>query len=54
MKVRNVIIGFMVASLTGCSMGHRDPVEIKQTLDKSINENGGCYLLIYPLQYKLI
>ncbi|MUJ24883.1 pilus (MSHA type) biogenesis protein MshL [Aliivibrio fischeri] len=48
MKVRNVIIGFMVASLTGCSMGHRDPVEIKQTLDKSINENGGQLLADLP------
>lgn len=48
MKVRNVIIGFMVASLSGCSMGHRDPVEIKQTLDKSINENGGGLLTDLP------
>ncbi|PQJ88260.1 pilus (MSHA type) biogenesis protein MshL [Aliivibrio sifiae] len=48
MKVRNVIIGFMVASLAGCSMGHRDPVEIKQTLDKSINENGGQLLTELP------
>ncbi|MDD9197094.1 pilus (MSHA type) biogenesis protein MshL [Aliivibrio sp. S3MY1] len=48
MKVRNVIISFMVASLAGCSMGHRDPVEIKQTLDQSINENGGQLLIDLP------
>lgn len=48
MKVRNVIISFMVASLAGCSMGHRDPVEIKQTLDQSINENGGQLLADLP------
>ena len=48
MKVRNVIISFIVASLAGCSMGHRDPVEIKQTLDQSINENGGQLLSDLP------
>ena len=48
MKARNVIISFMVASLAGCSMGHRDPVEIKQTLDQSINENGGQLLSDLP------
>ncbi|MDD9175577.1 pilus (MSHA type) biogenesis protein MshL [Aliivibrio sp. S2TY2] len=48
MKVCNVIIGLMVASLTGCSMGHRDPVEIKQTLDKSINDNGSQLLVDLP------
>ncbi|MCP3698724.1 MAG: pilus (MSHA type) biogenesis protein MshL [Aliivibrio sp.] len=48
MKVSNVIIGLMVASLTGCSMGHRDPVEIKQTLDKSINDNGSQLLVDLP------
>lgn len=48
MKVRNVIIGFMAVSLAGCSMGHRDPVEIKQTLDKSINDNGGQLLADLP------
>ena len=48
MKVRNVIVGFMAVSLAGCSMGHRDPVEIKQTLDKSINDNGGQLLADLP------
>lgn len=48
MKVRNVIISFMVASLAGCSMGHRDPVEIKQALDQSINENGEQRLAELP------
>lgn len=48
MNVRNAIISFMVASLAGCSMGHRDPVEIKQTLDQSINENGGQLLADLP------
>lgn len=48
MKVRNVIIGFMAVSLAGCSMGHRDPVEIKEALNQSINENGAQLLAELP------
>lgn len=44
MKACKIIVGLMVASLAGCSMGHRDPTEIKQTLDQSINDNGGQLL----------
>ncbi len=39
MEVRNVIVGITVALLVGCSMGHNNPREIKQALDKSINDN---------------
>ncbi len=34
-----VVIGIIIVSLAGCSMGHRDPVEIKQELDQVINTN---------------
>ena len=36
--MRKVGVGIVVASLMGCSMGHRDPVEVKQALNESINE----------------
>ncbi|MCG3721787.1 pilus (MSHA type) biogenesis protein MshL [Vibrio cincinnatiensis] len=36
--MRKIVIGVIVAALVGCSMGHRDPVEIKESLNQSINE----------------
>ena len=36
--MRKLVVGIVVASLMGCSMGHRDPVEVKQVLNESINE----------------
>lgn len=36
--MRKVAIGIMITALVGCSMGHRDPVEVKQSLNQSINE----------------
>ncbi|NOH72082.1 pilus (MSHA type) biogenesis protein MshL [Vibrio pectenicida] len=46
--MRKLVIAVVVASLTGCSMGHRDPVEIKDTLNEAINENGGHGLQQLP------
>ncbi|EGQ7695342.1 pilus (MSHA type) biogenesis protein MshL [Vibrio vulnificus] len=37
-QMRKIVVGIIIASLMGCSMGHRDPVEVKQTLNQSINE----------------
>ena len=36
--MRKLVVGIVIASLMGCSMGHRDPVEVKQVLNESINE----------------
>ncbi|EHK7406379.1 pilus (MSHA type) biogenesis protein MshL [Vibrio parahaemolyticus] len=36
--MRKLVVGIMIASLMGCSMGHRDPVEVKQALNESINQ----------------
>ncbi|MCF6454665.1 pilus (MSHA type) biogenesis protein MshL [Vibrio sp. MMG022] len=36
--MRKLVVGIVIASLMGCSMGHRDPVEVKQALNESINE----------------
>ncbi|PWI32021.1 pilus (MSHA type) biogenesis protein MshL [Vibrio albus] len=36
--VRQFIVGVMAASLLGCSMGHRDPVEAKATLNEAANQ----------------
>jgi MSHA biogenesis protein MshL len=35
--MRKVVVGIIIASLMGCSMGHRDPVEIKQELNDAVN-----------------
>lgn len=37
--MRKLILSIMIASLAGCSMGHRDPTEIKQALNEAVNEN---------------
>ncbi|ENM5826326.1 pilus (MSHA type) biogenesis protein MshL [Vibrio metoecus] len=36
--MRKIVLASVVASLVGCSMGHRDPVEAKQALNQAINE----------------
>jgi len=36
--MHKMVIGVMLVSLVGCSMGHRDPVEAKQSLNQAINE----------------
>ncbi|WP_321283278.1 pilus (MSHA type) biogenesis protein MshL [uncultured Vibrio sp.] len=36
--MRKLVVGIITASLMGCSMGHRDPVEVKQALNESINQ----------------
>ncbi|MDK9778913.1 MULTISPECIES: pilus (MSHA type) biogenesis protein MshL [Vibrio] len=42
--MRKLVIAVVVASLAGCSMGHRDPVEVKQALNESINESNSRQL----------
>ncbi|TMX56173.1 pilus (MSHA type) biogenesis protein MshL [Vibrio rotiferianus] len=42
--MRKLLIAVVVASLAGCSMGHRDPVEVKQALNESINESNSRQL----------
>lgn len=37
--MRKIILSIMIASLMGCSMGHRDPVEIKRALNEAANNN---------------
>ena len=36
--MRRFTVAIMIASLAGCSMGHRDPIEAKQALNQAINE----------------
>lgn len=36
--MRTFTVAIMIASLAGCSMGHRDPIEAKQALNQAINE----------------
>ncbi|ENB2047163.1 pilus (MSHA type) biogenesis protein MshL [Vibrio alginolyticus] len=36
--MRKLVVGIAIASLMGCSMGHRDPVEVKEALNESINQ----------------
>ncbi|PFG55196.1 MSHA biogenesis protein MshL [Vibrio sp. ES.051] len=36
--MRKLVVGIAIASLMGCSMGHRDPIEVKQALNESINQ----------------
>lgn len=37
--MRKIIVSIMMSSLMGCSMGHRDPVEIKQALNEAVNDD---------------
>ncbi|MDE1220302.1 pilus (MSHA type) biogenesis protein MshL [Vibrio aestuarianus] len=46
--MRKIVLGVLITSLVGCSMGHRDPVEIKQSLNQSINELNGRNLDALP------
>ncbi|MEN2271803.1 pilus (MSHA type) biogenesis protein MshL [Vibrio diabolicus] len=36
--MRKLVVGITIVSLMGCSMGHRDPVEVKEALNESINQ----------------
>ncbi|ENK3113943.1 pilus (MSHA type) biogenesis protein MshL [Vibrio alginolyticus] len=36
--MRKLVVGIAIASLMGCSMGHRNPVEVKEALNESINQ----------------
>ncbi|WP_104400059.1 pilus (MSHA type) biogenesis protein MshL [Vibrio penaeicida] len=36
--MRNIVVVAIIASLTACSMGHREPVEVKEALNEVINE----------------
>ncbi len=36
--MRKLVVGIITASLMGCSMGHNDPIEVKQALNESINQ----------------
>ncbi len=42
--MRKVVVGMLVTALMGCSMGHRDPVEIKEALNESINQGNSLAL----------
>lgn len=37
--MRKIVLSVVIASLMGCSMGHNDPVEMKQVLNEAINES---------------
>ncbi|MCG9680986.1 pilus (MSHA type) biogenesis protein MshL [Vibrio sp. Isolate23] len=38
--MRKLVVAITVASLVGCSMGHREPVEAKDALNEAINQSG--------------
>ncbi|ARC93205.1 pilus (MSHA type) biogenesis protein MshL [Vibrio coralliilyticus] len=38
--MRKLVVAMTVASLVGCSMGHREPVEVKDALNEAINRSG--------------
>ncbi|MBR9788203.1 MAG: pilus (MSHA type) biogenesis protein MshL [Vibrionaceae bacterium] len=46
--MRKLVVGIITASLMGCSMGHRDPVEVKQALNESINQANSRALEVLP------
>ncbi|UPR52443.1 pilus (MSHA type) biogenesis protein MshL [Vibrio cyclitrophicus] len=46
--MRKLVVAILVSSLVGCSMGHRDPVEIKESLNESINETNSRALHELP------
>ncbi|MGP8308342.1 pilus (MSHA type) biogenesis protein MshL [Vibrio sp. YIC-376] len=46
--MHKLVVGIVVASLMGCSMGHRDPVEVKQVLNESINQSNSRVLEDIP------
>ncbi|WP_412766601.1 hypothetical protein [Vibrio anguillarum] len=46
--MRKIVLGVVIVSLMGCSMGHRDPVEMKQSLNQAINEANSRNLAVLP------
>ena len=46
--MRKLAIAITITSLVGCSMGHRDPVEVKAALNESINESNSRALTDLP------
>ena len=37
--MRKLVVAVVIASLMGCTLGHRDPVEAKQALNEAINNS---------------
>ncbi|GAB2669084.1 pilus (MSHA type) biogenesis protein MshL [Vibrio panuliri] len=46
--MRKVVLAISLASLAGCSMGHRDPVEAKGALNEAINQSNSHALEQLP------
>lgn len=46
--MRKLVLAITIASLVGCSMGHRDPIEAKSALNEAINESNGRALQELP------
>ena len=46
--MRKLVLAITFASLVGCSMGHRDPVEAKSVLNEAINESNSRVLQELP------
>lgn len=46
--MRKLVLAISLASLAGCSMGHRDPVEAKSALNEAINESNSRALQELP------
>lgn len=46
--MRKLVLAITIASLVGCSMGHRDPIEAKNALNEAINESNGRALQELP------
>ncbi len=46
--MRKLAVAIMIASLVGCSMGHRDPVEAKNALNEAVNEANSRSLAQLP------
>ncbi|WP_076589460.1 pilus (MSHA type) biogenesis protein MshL [Vibrio ostreicida] len=46
--MRILVLAIAVISVSGCSMGHRDPVEIKQALNQSIIDSNRSSLVELP------
>ncbi|OLQ88890.1 pilus (MSHA type) biogenesis protein MshL [Vibrio ponticus] len=46
--MRKLVLAISLASLAGCSMGHRDPVEAKSVLNEAINQSNSRALQELP------
>ncbi|MGD8111955.1 pilus (MSHA type) biogenesis protein MshL [Vibrio sp. NTOU-M3] len=46
--MRKLVLAITIASLAGCSMGHRDPVEAKSALNQAINESNSKAIDVLP------